>query len=56
MTFWMSMQDLIDMFKSVSINHTDLTYSLRVIPADVVQPGFEADQEADDWAVLHLRC
>lgn len=55
-TFWMSMQDLLDMFKSVTINHTDLTYALRVIPADVVQPGFESDQEADDWAVMHLRC
>ena len=54
-TFWMSLGDFIDMFKSITINYADLQYATRIIPADINQPGMVDDDNEDGWGVIHIR-
>jgi len=51
----MSLGDFIDMFKSITINYTDLQYATRIIPADLTMPGVPDDDNEEGWAVLHIR-
>ena len=54
-TFWMSLGDFIDHFRSFTVCYNDPTIHTRIVPADLDAHG-AGGVTKDGWAVLHLRC
>jgi hypothetical protein len=55
--FWISLGDVLKMFLTMSINHSDPTFRKRVIPADI--EGIDAPNQSDSsnkqWGVIHIK-
>lgn len=53
-TFWMSLQDVLLMFRYITINHSDPTFERRVIPCDV-PPLTKKSKKVESWGVLKIQ-
>ena len=52
-TFWMSLQDVLLMFRYITINHSDPTFERRVIPCDI-PPLTKKSKKVEAWGVLKI--
>jgi hypothetical protein len=54
----MSLGDVIKNFETLSVNHSDPTYTKRLIPADIEgsdAPSEQASSSNSQWGVFHVK-
>lgn len=54
-TFWMSLGDFFEQFTTLTVNHSDPTYSRRVLPADIPPKRSIFDSSLVEWGCFRVR-
>jgi hypothetical protein len=55
-TFWISLAEMLKMFKYLTVNHSDPTYYRRTFSADIEGPDApEGGLKNKQWGIMHVK-